>query len=388
MPAPALFVIDNVRLLEPGVKAVPGSLLIREGRISRGGPRPTAATPRWNGGGRLLTPGLTDIHTHGIGRRGYDSGADAIIGGAHDLPRFGVTSFLPTLVPRPDKACLANLQEISSAIAKVRGASVPGLHLEGPFMALAGAGCATRPGDLGLLEELLSAADHRVSAMSISPETPRIIPVIERLREHGICVFITHTRATVEQTVAAIDAGATHATHFYDVFPALPESDPGVRPAGVVETVLADPRVTVDFIADGVHVHPMAIRAALAAKGFEKVLLITDANIGAGLRPGTYDTPLGYAVRVREGDGARHAEKGFLAGSALTMDAGIRNLKKWLKLPEEQVWAMGTANPARLLGLKNKGHLKAGMDADLVAWDEDGRACRTWVKGECVYERV
>ncbi|MBI2497232.1 MAG: N-acetylglucosamine-6-phosphate deacetylase, partial [Opitutae bacterium] len=120
-------------------------------------------------------------------------------------------------------------------------------------------------------------------------------------------MFITHTRASVAQTEAAIDAGAVHATHFYDVFYPPTETDPGVRPVGAVETILADPRASVDFIADGIHVHPTAIRAALAAKTFAGVTLITDSNIGAGLPAGVYDTPWGYQVRVSPEEAARHA---------------------------------------------------------------------------------
>ena len=228
--------------------------------------------------------------------------------------------------------------------------------------------------------------------MSISPETPNILPVIERMCALGIVPFITHTRATLEQTQAAIDAGARHATHFYDVFPLPDETDPGVRPVGAVEAFLADPRCTVDFIADGVHVPPTAVRATLAAKSFRNVMLVTDSNVGAGLPPGLYDTPMG---KIATGDAARLHRPGMplhggLAGSTLTMDRGIANLLAWLDLPEEQVWAMGTSNVARLLGLADKGTLRVGADADLVLWEQNAgrpRALRTWVGGRCVYER-
>jgi N-acetylglucosamine-6-phosphate deacetylase len=241
---------------------------------------------------------------------------------------------------------------------------------------------------------LLSAADGRVAAMSLSPEVPGILPVIERLCELGIVPFITHTQATVEQTEAAIAAGAHHATHFYDVFPMPKETDPGVRPVGAVEAVLADSRCTVDFIADGVHVHPVAIKAALAAKGWQGVLLATDSNVGAGLPPGRYDSPVGGTIEIRPGDAARIHDPGAplhggLAGSALTMDQGIANLLGWLDLPEEQVWAMGSRNPARLLRLAGKGTLRVGADADLVLWDHSAggpRARCTWVGGRCVYQ--
>lgn len=254
-------------------------------------------------------------------------------------------------------------------------------------MAMGGAACPTLPGDLDLLRRLLESCVGRVTVMSVSPDTPGILPLIAELRRQDIRVFLTHTRATVEQTEAALAAGACHATHFYNVFYAPPESEPGVRPSGAVEAILADARTTVDFIADGVHVHPTAIRAAVAAKGWSGVTLITDSNIGAGLPAGVYPTKWGFSVRVSPESGARHATEGTLAGSALTMDRGMANLLRWLDLPPEEIWAMGTLNPARLLGLAGKGHLDTGADADLVLWDEDLTAAMTWTKGALVYEK-
>jgi N-acetylglucosamine-6-phosphate deacetylase len=164
-----------------------------------------------------------------------------------------------------------------------------------------------------------------------------------------------------------------------------------VRPAGVVEAILADPRCSVDFVADGVHVSCAVIRAALAAKGFRNVTLTTDSNTGAGLPSGIYETPVGA---IKTGDAARlhrpgRPGDGVLAGSTLTMDRGMTNLLAWLDLPEEQVWAMGTRNPARLLGLNSKGTIGIGADADLVLWDQTPgglRAARTWVGGRCVHD--
>jgi N-acetylglucosamine-6-phosphate deacetylase len=132
----------------------------------------------------------------------------------------------------------------------------------------------------------------------------------------------------------------------------------------------------------------MAIRAAVAAKTFAGVVLITDSNIGAGLPPGVYETPWGYPVRVAPETAARHATKNTLAGSALTMDRGMANLLRWLDLPPEQVWAMGTLNPARVLGLERKGRLDVGADADLVLWNDDLTPAQTWVRGNCTYEKA
>jgi N-acetylglucosamine-6-phosphate deacetylase len=385
------YLLRNVRLVEPGRRIVSGDLLVRDGVVAGHGQVSVTAGEQVveiAGGGRLLTPGLIDVHTHGIGRSLYETGGEGLRGAARDLVRFGVTTVLPTFVPRPDQPdSLDRLADLAAAIPGVHEVNIPGLHLEGPFMAVGGAACPTLPGDRALLDKLLSRCEGRVAVMSVSPDTPDILPVIAALRERDIRVFLTHTRATVEQTEAALAAGASHATHFYDVFYAPPETDPGVRPAGAVEAILADARASVDFIADGVHVHPAAIRAAVAAKGWSGVILITDSNIGAGLPAGVYPTTWGFSVRVSPASAARHAVNDTLAGSALTMDRGMANLLGWLDLPPEQVWAMGTLNPARLLGLVRKGHLDPGADADLVLWDEDLTAAMTWTKGHLVYEK-
>jgi N-acetylglucosamine-6-phosphate deacetylase len=382
--------IRDVRLVEPGRRIATGDVLVRNGRIVATGTVPEEEcqdADRIEGRGRLLTPGLIDLHTHGIGRSLYEGGAAGLRSAAAELGRFGVTTVLPTVVPFDRPETFALLHELTAALPGVTCVHVPGLHLEGPFMAVGGAACPTLPGSVELLDRLLSACHGRVAAMSVSPDTPGVVPVIRRLREKGIPVFLTHTRATAEQTEAALDAGACHATHFYDVFYAPAETDPGVRPVGAVEAILADPRASVDFIADGVHVHPTAIRAAVAAKGWAGVILITDSNIGAGLPAGVYPTPWGFAIRVSPETAARHETKNSLAGSALTMDRGIANLLRWLNLPPEQVWAMGTLNPARLLGLERKGRLEPGADADLVLWDDTLTAQMTWVNGTLVYEK-
>jgi N-acetylglucosamine-6-phosphate deacetylase len=389
------FLITQVRLVEPGRDIRPGALLVRDGQIAAFGSRvdAPAGTTVVDGGGRLLTPGLIDVHTHGVGQNLYERTPAEIVAGGALLPSFGVTTVLPTLYRVMHRSSLKHLAALAEVLPKVKGAKAPGFHLEGPFLALPGAGAETIPGDLGLLDELLAVCGGRVSAMSISPDSVNILPIIERLCERGVVPFITHTRATVEQTQAALDAGARHATHFYDVFPLPPETDGGVRPVGAVETMLADPRATVDFIADGTHVHPMAIRCAVAAKGWGGVVLITDSNIGAGLPHGEYATPWGFPVNIGPRGGARiadpkHPHFGSLAGSALTMNVGMKNLLQWLDLPPAQVWAMGTLNVARMMGWKNKGRIEVGAAADLVLWNDDFTPVKTWCGGECVYERI
>jgi len=384
--------IQNVRLIRPGESITEGSLLIQGDLIeSVDGPPPVGAEVV-DGGGRLLGPGLIDLHTHGIGHFLYERTPEEILSASEMLPRFGTTCALPTLYRVMDRASFGHLTSLVGVLDSARGARFPGFHMEGPFLALPGAGADCLPGDLALLEDLISICKGKILAMSISPDTPNILPVIRRLKSEGIVPLITHTRATVEQTSLAIEAGAVHATHFYDVFPLPAESDPGVRACGAVETILADSQCSVDFIADGVHVDPMAIRCAIAAKGFRKVLLITDSNIGAGLPAGVHETPWGFPVKVQDGRGARVEAPGAknhatLAGSALTMDAGIRNLHQWLKLPSEQIWAMGTLNVASRLGLHDLGRIEAGAAADLVLWNDDLTAQTTWVRGRVAFQQ-
>ncbi len=385
--------IQNVRLVRPGEGIAPASVLMSGAKIAAIA-EPSAPAPQGalvtKGEGRLLTPGLIDLHIHGVGLTLLERAPEDVIEASKLLPKFGTTCILPTLYRVMNRSSLNLLDRLATALTKVSGACMPGFHLEGPFMALTGAGCETVPGDVGLLKEVLDACQGRVLAMSISPDTPNIMPVIEYLVEKRIVPFITHTRASTEQTEAALEAGARHATHFYDVFPLPEEKDPGVRPAGAVEAILADPRASVDFICDGVHVSPVAIKAALAAKTYAGVVLITDSNIGAGMPAGEYPTPWGFSVKVSPTNAARiakpdHPHFGALAGSALTMDQGMRNLLRWLSLPAHQTWAMGTSNPARIVGLKDKGQIRVGADADLVLWGESLHAAKTWVGGKIVY---
>lgn len=391
------FVIANARLVFPGRETRTGSVLVRDGKIAAIDPRPDEAgadVEQLDARNALVTPGLIDLHCHGVHRWHFDQGAEALCRATEILPQYGVTCVLPTLYTSMRRANLRQLEQLAAALAMAQGAACPGFHLEGPFLALPGAGAETVPGDLGLLREILAAAAGRVTAMSLSPDAPGVLPIIAALVEVGVVPFITHTQASVEQTQAAIDAGARHATHFYDVFPPPPPTDAGVRPAGTVETMLADPRCTVDFICDGVHVHPTAIRAALAAKGWRRVIAITDGNIGAGLQAGQYDTPWGYRVAVRPDDAARiadadHPLRGSLAGSALTMNRALANLLRWLDLPSCQTWAMGTVNPAVVARLAGKGDLAVGCDADLVLWqrrDDVLQPHKTWAAGRCVFD--
>jgi N-acetylglucosamine-6-phosphate deacetylase len=158
-----------------------------------------------------------------------------------------------------------------------------------------------------------------------------------------------------------------------------------------VEAILADPHVSVDFILDGVHVEPVAVQMAITCKGADKVCLITDANVGAGLPPGRYQS-LGSEIEFEyEGAPARMTQNsrfpGALAGSGLTMDKAVQNAVSMLKASIPQAIRMASANPAKVMRLKNKGQIKRGFDADIVLLDQELKVIRTWIKGKCQYHK-
>jgi len=413
--------IKNARLVQPDGIRTGLEVLCRDGRIVlvAAGPADARGAEVVDAGGAYLGPGLIDLHIHGCRQWLIDRGAEDLAAVAEALPQYGVTGFLPTVGPLPpgqDAPFLAAL-----AAARPRGAEILGFHLEGPFLALTG---ALPPGkgvrnlfspltdpqpdgrprangepekvpdpfsDAERAKALIDAARPHRAIFSISPDFEDIERLLPVMTAGGVPAFITHTRATVAQTRRAIELGARHATHFYDVFPSPPETEPGVRPCGAVEAVLADERVSVDFILDGVHVDPAAVRVALQCKGPDRVCLITDANVGAGLPAGRYCLADGEEIAfARQGAPARLTRRsrfpGALAGSGLTMDQAVRNAVKMLGLDVPTAVRLAGLNPARVLGLeRSKGRIAPGYDADLVLLDEELHVLRTWVGGQTRY---
>ncbi len=341
--------------------------------------------------GKYLAAGFIDLHIHGLLKYLIDDGPEDLAAISKLLPRYGVTGFLPTVCPLPK----GRDAEFLSSLAKTKaaGAEILGFHLEGPFLSRTGALPPEALGgdDSGRVNNLILAAKPYKAIFSISPEFENICGLIPLMSKNNTPVFITHTAANVKQTQAAIEAGARHATHFYDVFPCPEENDPGVRPCGTVEAILADSRVSVDFILDGEHVDPVAVKMALACKGPDRVCLITDANKGAGLPPGRYKAVGGEVEFKYPGAPARLTENtgcpGGLAGSGLTMDLAVRNAVKMLGIDIPLAVRMAGANPAGVLGLKDKGRIEPGFDADMILLDRDLNICMTWVCGERCYRK-
>ena len=373
-----------------GLKVTKGYIRIEEGLISEVGDIEPEGNV-FDFGDSYIVPGFIDLHIHGIHHSLVDNGPDDLSEMCRILPQYGVTGFLPTVSPRPvgeDAVFLSRL-----ANTKTYGSEILGFHLEGPFIKLTGAfnDDAISKSDKTRVEALIQAAKPYKAIFSVSPDVEGIEDLLPIMAENNNPVFITHTEATVEQTQAAIESGARHATHFYDVFPCPEVTEPGVRPCGAVEAILADERVSVDFILDGVHVDPIAVKLALLCKsrGPGSVCLISDSVPGAGLEPGRFDfESIGEIEFAYKGSPARIVKNNFLSGSGLTMDQALRNAVSWLDLDLPTAIRLVSTNPAEVTGAGNrKGQIIEGYDADFVILDKQLNVMQTWIGGKCIFKK-
>jgi N-acetylglucosamine-6-phosphate deacetylase len=334
-------------------------------------------------GGAALGPGFIDVHAHGADGVDVMDGSEAIARVARFFARHGVTSFLPTTVTASWDAIERAVEGVRQAMAtEGGGARVLGAHLEGPFLSAQRLG-AQSP-DFCILPtpahvaRLLQVAGDVAQVVTLAPEIEGGMDAIRALSGRGIVASIGHTAASEGQAAAAFAAGARHVTHLFNGMPPMHHRSPGV-----IGAALATPEVTVELIADGVHLAPAVVRLAVAAKGVGGVLLVTDAMAAAGCVDGQY--LLGpVTVYVRDGQ-ARLAE-GNLAGSTLTLERAVVHVAGWTDAGLGGAWQMASLNPARLLGIAgHAGRLAPGYDADLTALDAAGRVVLTMVGGKVVY---
>ena len=368
------------------------SLLISDGKISEISPDINLFSNNSNfqvidANNQYLSAGFIDLHIHGIENYLIDDGTESLSKICKILPKYGVTGFLATVCPLPKGKDSDFLKSLSSNT--YAGTPILGFHLEGPFLTLTGALSPEALGnaDINRVEKLIKAAKPYKTIFSISPDFENIMDLMPIMTQNDCPVFITHTKANVQQSLNAIKAGACHATHFYDVFYAPDMTEPGVRPCGAVEAILASPDVIVDFILDGIHCDPIVIKMALVCKGKDRVCLITDANIGAGLGAGRYRFGGEEVEIAHAGAPARLVTNGGLAGSGLTMNLAVKNAVNMLGVDLPLAVKMASDNPAKVLRLKNKGLIKQGYDADLVIFDKEFNVLKTFINGKCCFEK-
>ncbi len=341
--------------------------------------------------GAWVVPGLIDLHTHGLGWQ--NAGVGSLTEMAKLEASFGATTFYPTLFGPPSQSADHMCRHLHETDNLKQTPNVGGFRLESPYLAYPSGGT---PADCAPISDettrmLLAAGGGHIRLWDVSPELDGASDLIRELSGHGIVCSIAHTRATIQQSRTAVDAGARLVTHLFDVFP-WPEQvdpDPDVYPLGLVDYLLIEDRVVCEIIGDGNHVFPILVEKAFRCKTPDRLAFITDSNMGAGLPPGTYALPGGWGDVLVQGsnDGLRVPDRDMvLIGSALTPIAAFRNVVRLFGKDIAAASKVCAATPARLMGL-NKGEIAAGKDADLMVLDSELDLLYTICGGETTYQK-
>lgn len=378
--------IDHATLYTPDDVIADGAILIDGSRIVACGPAAEVAAPasaaHIDAQGASVAPGFIDLQLNGALGDDFTQDPATIWRVAAQLPRWGCTAFLPTIITAP----LATVTAAQTVLAAGpppgwRGALPLGLHVEGPFLNPQKKG-AHNPVHLRLpsLEHVAawSPAQH-VRLVTLAPELDGALAVITALAARGVVVSAGHSVATYAQAQAGFAAGAAYGTHIFNAMPTLAHREPGLPGA-----LLTTPGQVVGLIPDGVHTHPAIVALVWRMKGAGGLTLVTDAMAALGMPPGKY--MLGdQEVTVSERDA--RLPSGTLAGSVLALDEALRSLLRITGCSLQEALPTITSTPAAVLGLADRGRLAPGAVADLVFLDDDLEVVRTLAAGEVVYER-
>lgn len=385
----AALVLHANRALTPQREILNATVVIEDGRIAAIGARDEVSPPvqarELNFPDMTLVPGFVDVHIHGAGGHDVMEGdVAALTAVAQTVARYGTTSLVATTVTASLDSTCRSTEAMARYVHAQRGSTptaptgeILGIHFEGPFLSSARRGVQPAqwiaPPSKGAFRRMLDAASGCARILTLAPELPGALELVDAARAAGLVVGMGHTDATYDQTRAAIQHGACHAVHVFNAM--RPFSH---RETGVIGAVLTSPEVTAEIIADGVHVDAAAIRLLLAAKGSDRVVLISDATAATGMPDGKYQ--LG-PLEVTVAGGVCRDSDGHLAGSTLTLDRALRNIVA-LGVSVQDAVKMLTWNPARLLGLeKRKGVLAPGADADLVLLDSSLNVAGVMTRG-------
>ncbi|MBS1600372.1 MAG: N-acetylglucosamine-6-phosphate deacetylase [Bacteroidetes bacterium] len=386
--------IFNGKMILPDRISNGGSIIITNGKITEVSDRDIATENATliDAGGKYISPGFIDMHVHGGGGHDFmDGTVHAFLEIAEIHARYGTTSMFPTTLTSSKDDLLNTLDIYEEANEKNHeGAQFLGMHLEGPYIAKTQAGAQDpryiRDPDPAEYEDIL----HRYTSIkrwSAAPELPGALKFGECLRSKNILPAIAHTDAVYEDVLKAYESGYTHLTHFYSAMSGVTRRN-GFRCAGVVESGYLMDELTVEIIADGIHLPAPFLQLIHKIKGVQRTALITDAVRGAGMPPGEIILgSLKHGIKAIVEDGvAKLPDRSAFAGSVATTDRLVRNMISLAGLPLHDAVMMMAATPARIMGVfDKKGSLVVGKDADVLIFDDDIRIKMTMVNGKIVY---
>ncbi len=368
--------------LRPGV-----DVAIENGRIAAvaAGLRPGAAAVI-DASGSFVAPGFIDVHVHGAAGAMFEQGDGAAVERiSATLARFGVSGFLATIATLEEAATAAAVSAVAAVAGREPGARILGIHLEGPYLSPLRAGAQSvpcmRPPSTAEVDRLQELCGGRVRLITLAPECDEALAFIAAMRRRGIAVSVGHSDAGEAVMLRSVEAGATHVTHLFNAMRGLHHREPGV-----VGVALTDDRLSVELICDGHHLAPRVVDLALRCKPPGKTVLVSDAVGALGMADGEYEM---FGVRCVVGGGAvRLAGSGALAGSCLSLDRAVRNLRAWCpRLPLPELIAAVTAAPAALIGETDCGAITPGRLGDCVILDRDLEVVATICRGRTVWRR-
>lgn len=377
--------ISNVTIVNYD-REITGDLFIRDGKVEKIGQALQVEADIFLDGTAknwIVMPGFIDMHIHGsAGFDMMDATEEALRGMSRSLVKEGTTSYLPTTITQRVDAIEAALENVNGFVNNADEAEVLGIHVEGPYISTKWAGAQpiehiSEPS----IEQFLKwqqLSGNRIKQVTVAPEIVGGFEFVQAMSEEGIISSIGHSDASSDEVEKAVQLGAKQATHLYNQMRPFHHRD-----TGVVGSVLLDDLMKVEIIVDYIHSHMKAVNLAYRLKGAEGIILITDAMRAKGLEYGEYDLG-GQTVYVTE-KGA-HLSSGALAGSILTMDQAVRNMKQTTGCSLQELVSMSSTNAAKQLKLSHKGYIDEGFDADLVILDLELNVQKTICRGNIVFE--
>jgi N-acetylglucosamine-6-phosphate deacetylase len=346
-------------------------------------------TSVWDIEGDLLIPGLIDTHVHGAGGCDVmDGTTESLQTLAEALLKEGTTAFLPTTMSSSPEQLEKVLQNVADyQQGHFWGSKILGLHLEGPFLALEFRGAqapemiwdGAKDGSAHFLANLLCEFPGLVKILTFAPERPDGRDLAEVCLAHGVIPSAGHTAADFTQMEQAVQWGVRHITHAFNAMPGIHHRNPGL-----LTKALLDGTITMEIIADGVHLHPAVIDLVLRTKPPERVCLISDGTRAVGMPDGEYELG-GQKAIVRQG--IAQLPDGTIAGSAYPLRQGLKMLVQKLQYPLPEAVRYATSNPAKLLGIDNRvGSLEINKEATFIRLSSAFDIKQVWLQGRLVFE--